>query len=128
MTVDGISHVTLPVTDLKTSVEFYETVLEATPIGPPDTEASIETADRYRFRVAPGQYIVLTDETGPDAGPGAVGEGTMVSFRTDESDLVGLRARLNALGHDYSESTASLGFSDPDGHRLEVTTDVEASY
>lgn len=125
MTVDGISHVTLPVSDLKTSVEFYETVLEASPMGPPDAEASIETADRYWFRVAAGQFIVLSVDPDPEARRGADGEGPMVAFRTDESDLVGLRARLNALGHDYSESTASLIFSDPDDNRLEVTTDVE---
>lgn len=125
MTVDGISHVTLPVSDLTTSAEFYETVLEASPIGPPDAEANLETADRYWFRVAAGQFIVLAVVTDLGAGGGAGEEGSMVSFRTDETDLVGLRARLNALGHDYSESTAALKFSDPDGNRLEVRTEVE---
>lgn len=125
MTVDGISHVTLPVSDLATSVEFYETVLEAHPIGPPDAEAGIETAARYWFRVAAGQFIILSAEADADAGDGPGEPGPMVSFHTDESDLVGLRARLNALGHDFSESTTSLIFSDPDANQLEVTTEVE---
>lgn len=125
MTVGAITHVTLPVSELEASVEFYETVLEARPIGPPDEDASIESADSYWFRVATGQFIILSVYTDPDAEAGSSGPGPVVSFRTDESDLVGLRARLDALGHDYSESTTSLTFSDPDDNRLEVTTEVE---
>lgn len=125
MTVDGITHVTVPVSDLEASAEFYETVLEATPIGPSEEATSIETADSFWFEVAEDQFIILTvvTETGPVAGSGK--HGTMVSFRTDESDLVGLRARLDALGHSYSESRTTLSFTDPDDNRLEVTTGVE---
>jgi catechol 2,3-dioxygenase-like lactoylglutathione lyase family enzyme len=125
MTVDGITHVTLPVSDLEASTQFYETVLEASPVGPPDGDASIESAERYWFRVATGQYIVLSVDTSPTGGAESNGRGPMLSFQTEESDLVGLRARLDALGHDYSESTTALTFSDPDDNRLEVTTDVE---
>lgn len=125
MTIDGITHVTLPVSDLEASSEFYETVLEATPLGPSEGEASIESADSFWFEVADGQFIILTvvPDTGSTAGSDT--DGRIVSFRTDESDLVGLRARLDALGHSYSESRTTLTFSDPDDNRLEVTTGVE---
>lgn len=120
MAVDGIRHVSLPVTDLTTSIEFYETVLEADPVGPDNPDASVAEADAYWFGVGGGQYIVLAQRA--DGNTNA-GEGTPeVALGVDESTLVGLRARLDALDHEYRESSTALRFSDPDGNRLKATT------
>lgn len=115
MSVDGILYATVPVADLPRSLEFYETVLEARPVGPDDEDATRETARAFWFEVGPDQYLRLTTDA-------AETEGTTVAFGTTEADLVGLRARLDALERSYQESSTSLKFTDPDGNPLEVTT------
>jgi catechol 2,3-dioxygenase-like lactoylglutathione lyase family enzyme len=120
MAVDGIRHVSLPVTDLTTSIEFYETVIEADPVGPDDPDASVADADAYWFRVGGGQYLVLAQRRDRDPNTGE--RSPEVALGVDESTLVGLRARLNAMDHDYRESSTALRFTDPDGNRLKVTT------
>lgn len=115
MSVEGILHVTVPVSDLSRSKEFYETVLEARPVGPDDEDATTETATTFWFEVGQDQYLQLSIEaTENQAAP--------LTFGAREADLVGLRARLDALDRSYRESSTSLTFSDPDGNRLEVTT------
>lgn len=120
MAVDGIRHVSLPVTDLTSSIEFYETVLEADPVGPDDPDASVAEAEAYWFGVGGGQYIVLTHHASHDSSPGD--RTAEVALAVDESTLVGLRARLDAMGHAYRESSTALRFTDPDGNRLKATT------
>jgi catechol 2,3-dioxygenase-like lactoylglutathione lyase family enzyme len=115
MGVDGILHATVPVTDLSRSVEFYETVLEARAIGPDAEDATRDTASAFWFEVGPEQYLRLTSESTDE-------EMATLAFATEETALVGLRARLDAMGRSYRESTTNLAFEDPDGNRLEVTT------
>lgn len=120
MAVDGIRHVSLPVADLTASIEFYETVLEADPVGPDDPDASLAEAEAYWFGVGGGQYIVLTPQA---EAPSISGERTAeVALGVDESTLVGLRARLDAMEYEYRESSTALRFTDPDGNRLKATT------
>lgn len=128
--MDGIHHVTLPVADLPRAVAFYEQVLEAEPLGPEDDEdgsgtAGEGTADQPAadawLRVG-GDLLRLTPS--PEAVPDDDGplETVDLALAVREPDLVALRARLDAGGHDYREATTSLRFRDPDGNRLAATT------
>lgn len=122
MDVDGIHHVRLPVADLPDAVRFYERVLELDPIGPASDEVTVETADRYWFRMGLGQYLAL-DEA-PSATPSANNQlaDPSVVLASDEDGLTALRARLDAAGHERRESTATLRFRDTAGNVLAVTT------
>ncbi|MFB6111131.1 MAG: VOC family protein [Halobacteriaceae archaeon] len=123
MDVNGIRHATLVVDDLSAAVQFYETVLEIEPVGPDDEEAGVETAGQFWFRLGPGQYLKLVvDADRSAAGDAASGE-PRIAFEVVESGLVALRARLDAAGFEYRESTASLQFRDPAGNLLAATTD-----
>lgn len=134
--MDGIHHVTLPVADLPRAVAFYERLLEAEPLGPEDEENGADGADGSGTAGEPaagqpgadawlrvgGDLLRLTHSPGTvpeDDGPL---ETVDLALAVREPDLVALRARLDAGGHDYREATTSLRFRDPDGNRLAATT------
>lgn len=122
MDIDGIHHVRLAVSDLPEAVQFYERVIELDPVGPADEDATVESANRYWFRVGFDQFLAL-DVTDPDTPPSSSTlDDPQVVLASDEAGLTALRARLDAAGHDRRESTASLRFRDPAGNVIEVTT------
>lgn len=113
--VIGINHATFAVEDLRTSFEFYVRVLGCRPVA----------------RWARGAYLLagelwITLILGESARKNAPDEYTHVALSVSEGDFDALAERIRRSGariwQENETEGASLYFTDPDGHKLELAT------
>jgi catechol 2,3-dioxygenase-like lactoylglutathione lyase family enzyme len=114
---EGLDHVAIAVSDLDRAEEFYREVLGLERVQP--------QWDPPRIMAAQGSGMALFPE-GEDF-PGETAPHILhVAFRVDREAFDVARAELDERGTEVSFSdhgTAhSIYFTDPDGHRLELTT------
>jgi catechol 2,3-dioxygenase-like lactoylglutathione lyase family enzyme len=115
--VEGVDHVALRVSDQAGSIAWYRGVLGL------DRVHEEEWGDVPAMMVAHGSGVALFPADGA-AGQGP--EFMHVAFRVDRRTFDGARARLADLGIETRFANHgvahSIYFTDPDGHRLELTT------
>jgi len=110
--VRGINHITFVVSDLETSVAFYQDLLGC----------------KLRARWARGAYLSAGDtwlclELGEAAGPASTSNDTHIAFDVAAEDFGALRVRIVEVADLWKANTSegeSVYFLDPDGHKLEV--------
>ncbi|MFL1494428.1 fosfomycin resistance glutathione transferase [Pseudomonas antarctica] len=111
--LSGLNHLTLAVTDLNRSVNFYHQVLHL------QLDA---TWDNGAYLSLPGLWLCLSLDPSRQSEPAA--EYTHYAFTAAASDFPALVARLRAAKvqewRDNRSEGASFYFLDPDGHKLEV--------
>jgi len=123
--MDGIHHLSLPVSAIPKAVQFYRMVLDAERVGPGEEGVDIDAATSFWVRVG-GVPVSLVEspETTPDHDTGngvRPLDDPHFSFAASESELASVRARLDAQRHPYHESTNHIYFRDPDGNLIAVT-------
>jgi catechol-2,3-dioxygenase len=117
--LDGIDHVALLVRDLERSQVWYEQVLG---LGRCYPEWDVPVM------MGVGGTAVALFSTAPDAPPVSPGAATMshLAFRASRDEYERAKGHLSGLGVDWTfedhDISHSIYFSDPDGHRLEITT------
>ncbi|MGR3887337.1 fosfomycin resistance glutathione transferase [Pseudomonas sp. 1152_12] len=111
--LSGLNHLTLAVTDLNRSVNFYHQVLQL------QLDA---TWDNGAYLSLPGLWLCLSLDLSRPSEPAA--EYTHYAFTAAADDFPALVARLRAAQvqewRDNRSEGASFYFLDPDGHKLEV--------
>lgn len=123
--MDGVHHVSLPVSLLPKAVQFYRLVLDAERIGPDDPDAELDSASTFWVRVGdiPIALVQSPDTTldhDPDKGVRPLDD-PHVAFTATESELASVRARVDAQRHPYHETTNTIYLRDPDGNLTAVT-------
>ncbi|MFS0837558.1 metallothiol transferase FosB [Paenibacillus sp. 1P03SA] len=118
MTIRGINHILVSVSDLERSIRFYREVLGATLL--------VKGRSLAYFDLG-GLWLALNTE--PDIPRSEIRQSyTHVAFTVDEEDLPALEAKLAACGallpgrERDSRDKNSLYFEDPDGHKFEFHT------
>lgn len=123
--MDGVHHVSLPVTAIPKAVQFYRMVLDAERVGPENPDAGVESAEVFWVRVGgiPLSLVKNPDTTPDHDSSNGVRplEDPHVAFAASESELASVRARLDAQRHPYHESTNTIYLRDPDGNLVAVT-------
>ncbi len=111
--VTGLNHVTLAVSDLPTSVSFYQDVLGCELV-------SLQASGAY-FSVG-GTWLCLSAD--PAAATQARSDYTHVAFSVASEDFDELQRKLRDYSAPIWQQNRSEGhsvyFLDPDGHKLEV--------
>lgn len=112
MTVRGLNHITLAVTDLQRSVAFYRDLagLGLRALWP----------DGAYFEAGALWLCLSRDE---NAALASRGDYTHIAFDVAADDFDALAARIAAsapIWKDNKSEGRSLYFSDPDGHKLEI--------
>lgn len=125
--IEGLSHLTLHVTDLDRSEAFYRDLLGLAPMG---RDLVRDDGPTSVFRTANGQLVVLVEVEGPvEPFRGKTTSIHHAWYLTPESHAAAV-ARLKALGlpvGDTREAMRAMGQKsfdvfDPDGHRYQVQT------
>jgi catechol 2,3-dioxygenase-like lactoylglutathione lyase family enzyme len=111
--ITGINHITLSITDVERSFDFYATVLGFRPIAKWPKGAYLLAGDTWLALVA--------DQHTRQA---ALPEYTHIAFSISAQDIAPLSQRIRACGatiwqENWTEGD-SLYFLDPDGHKLEI--------
>jgi len=120
--VDAINHISIEVSDLKRSEEFYRHLLGFEPLGRdlwPDSRPSAS------FRTAEGQFLILSEN--PGLGP-LPETGAHQAYTTARSNRDVIAKELKQRGievHTYredrpQEAEDNFYFYDPDGHRIQL--------
>lgn len=130
MAIAGISHVSLTVTDLRVSSEWYTQVLGWQCLA----EDRSETTWFAYGRLPDGTTVVLRQHDSPVTGPfdeRRPGLDHLSLTYTDVSDLEELSAKLAATGSTWSPVQETpharvLNFRDPDNTAIEATVGVSA--
>ena len=113
--VSGVNHATFSVEDLPVSFEFYVEILGCRPVA----------------RWAEGAYLLagefwITLILDKAVRRDSTGEYTHVAFCVSESDFGTVSRRITGYGADIWQENRtpgmSLYFTDPDGHKLEIST------
>lgn len=109
--IQGISHITLGVTDVRRSFDFYRHVLGFKPI---------VCWDKGAYFLVGNFWFCLNQDKQPITGMGC----THYAFSVSPEHFAMMSERINdAEVKIYKENTspgASLYFLDPDGHQLEI--------
>lgn len=111
--ITGINHVTLAVSDLERSFDFYVTVVGLTPVAKWARGAYLEAGN---------DWICLSLDTQTQPGPRA--DYTHLAFSVDPmafetcADAIGQHKAT--VWKDNKSEGESLYFLDPDGHKLEI--------
>jgi len=113
--MSGVHHIALRVRDCAVSAQFYEQGFGLREI------RRVESAEGIRaVWLAAGETVLMLELSLRGHGP-AEGSGHVLVFPT--SDLAAAEERFMALGVAVKDRTAStLYVSDPDGHRVGVST------
>jgi catechol 2,3-dioxygenase-like lactoylglutathione lyase family enzyme len=122
MTIEGISHITLIVQDLKRTSTFLSSILEAKEVY--DSGEETFSLSKERFLLLAGVWVVLM-EGGPLSDPTY----NHIAFKIPESKYENYRDRLEKTGVDFHEGRPripgeglSLYFYDYDNHLFELHT------
>lgn len=111
--LSGLNHLTLAVTDLQRSVDFYHELLQLRLDATWDTGAYLSL---------PGLWLCLSVDPLRPTAPAV--EYTHYAFTVAAGDFTALVTRLRAKGvkewRDNRSEGASFYFLDPDGHKLEA--------
>ena len=109
----GISHITLSVSDVQRSFDFYVNILGCEPVALWGEGAYVLAGDQW---IA----LILDDATRQ----GALPEYTHTAFRVADGEFEKVAARVVASGatifQENKTEGASIYFLDPDGHKLEL--------
>jgi catechol 2,3-dioxygenase-like lactoylglutathione lyase family enzyme len=124
MKLEGLDHVALTVSDLNKSIAWYRDVL-----GLERRHADV-WGDVPTFMCAGSTGLALfpADVPFPAVKPDATQTLVMrhLAFRADRNNFEAAQKHLKELGVEFAfqdhEISHSIYFSDPDGHRLEITT------
>lgn len=124
MKLEGLDHVALTVTDLDKSIAWYRDVLDL------ERRHADVWGDVPTFMCAGSTGLALFPLEIPFPVPKPDAAETLVvrhiAFRADKKNFEAAQKRLKELGVDFAfqdhEISHSIYFSDPDGHRLEITT------
>lgn len=113
--VTGINHVTFSVEDLRISFEFYVRILACRPVARWSGGAYLLAGEFW--------ITLILDESVCE---GVTDEYTHVALSVTEDDFDALAERIRRSGariwqENQTEGT-SLYFTDPDGHKLELST------
>ena len=114
ITVTGINHVVLHVSDVDRAVEFYKGVL-----GFVDRDITPRVERRMRFLRAGMQGLDLFEVAGDVHGGEEMNH---MALNVDATDVDAVVAGLEAAGVEVSERTRrnSVFIHDPDGHHIEM--------
>lgn len=111
--ITGINHITLSVSDLARSFEFYTEVVGLKPVA---------RWARGAYLVAGDHWVCLSLEPGARRGPQP--ESTHIAFSVPAADHTECAERVLAHGvsvwKENQSEGPSLYFLDPDGHKLEL--------
>ena len=111
--ITGMNHITLAVTDIETSFQFYAGILGLKPAAKWKTGAYFTAGDLW---FALNQDSAILESKRPDY--------SHISFTCEQSEFNGLKKRLTEFGcTKWSENESegeSFYFLDPDGHKLEI--------
>ncbi|NIO07677.1 MAG: hypothetical protein GTO40_06580 [Deltaproteobacteria bacterium] len=126
--VQGINHISVTVSDLKKSEEFYGRSLGLEPAG---RDLWPQCGASQTFHAGAGQFLILSETTQVDR---PVEIGTHQAYRISESSRDLLVKDLRELGievHTYKEDRPqeekdNLYFYDPDGNRVQLVTTNQA--
>jgi catechol 2,3-dioxygenase-like lactoylglutathione lyase family enzyme len=114
--VEGLDHVAIEVADLDEAERWYADVL--------GLERAIPEWDPPRVMAAGGSGVALFPAAGGKVEP--LPHMNHIAFRVDRASFDAARERLPARGVELRFSdhgqAHSVYFTDPDGHRLELTT------
>ena len=122
MKLQGLDHIALTVTDLKRSTVWYQKALNL------ERRHEEEWGDVPTFMCAGASGLALFPAETPTPQPDKVRAPGMqhVAFRADRRNFEVAQQRLKELNIEFvfqDHSIAhSIYFTDPDGHRLEITT------
>jgi catechol 2,3-dioxygenase-like lactoylglutathione lyase family enzyme len=121
----GIHHVALLSSDVRTTIEFYQGLLEF-PLTEIFENRDYAGSNHFFFDVGSGNLLAFFDMPGLDLGPYAEVLGGLhhiaISVTQEKWDY--LRAKLDEAGVSYQvESGTSVYFTGPDGERLELLAD-----
>jgi catechol 2,3-dioxygenase-like lactoylglutathione lyase family enzyme len=139
LALQGVDHLALVTDDLKKTIEFYTQVLGMTlvhvrrvPYAPDRGQPPYEHCRHYFFDMG-NQSLLAFFEYPPDAPKGnrdALGGMQHVAFHADRANFDRAQARLRAHGVELlgpfhlGGRFYSIYFFDPNGIRLEITTDL----
>lgn len=124
--IEFLDHVALRVRDMEESARWYEKVLGLKKL------QTVEWGPYPIFMVAGQTGIALfpakTDQP-ENLPPGDWLKGDHYAFRVDRENFEAAKAHFEEMGLDYEFQDHyyfhSIYFTDPDGHRLELTTEVK---
>jgi catechol 2,3-dioxygenase-like lactoylglutathione lyase family enzyme len=124
-TARGIHHTALLSSDVRTTIEFYQGLLEF-PLTEIFENRDYAGSNHFFFDVGTGNLLAFFDMPGLDLGPYAEVLGGLhhiaISVTREKWDY--LRAKLDEAGVAYQlESGTSVYFKGPDGERLELLAD-----
>ncbi|HKT03521.1 MAG TPA: VOC family protein [Rugosimonospora sp.] len=121
----GLHHFALLCSDVRRTVEFYQSVLEF-PLTEIFENRDYPGSNHFFFDLGNGNLLAFFDLPGVDLGPYAEVLGGLhhVAISVTPDRWAHLRGKLDAAGVAYQvESETSLYFRDPDGARLELLAD-----
>lgn len=111
--ISGLNHITLAVTNIDTSFEFYSEVLGLKPLAKWDKGAYFLAGDFW--------FCLNVDEARRPAE-----DYTHYAFSVDQKAFLDMKKKIEQAGYGaFKENTSpgdSFYFADPDGHKLEIHT------
>ena len=119
--VEGFHHAALAVSDVPSAVSFYEEVLEFRPVGPDDSENTVETADYFWMKIKDGEWVNFADRPDATTDHPRENDDPHLAFRTTEEEISTVKQRLADRDVEVRETRTSIYFHDPDDNFLELT-------
>jgi catechol 2,3-dioxygenase-like lactoylglutathione lyase family enzyme/nitrite reductase/ring-hydroxylating ferredoxin subunit len=124
--IEGLSHMTLHVTDLTRSEGFYRDIMGLEPVG---RDLVSDDGPTSLFRASSGQLLVLVEMAEVEAFRGKTTSIHHAWYLTPEQHDAAI-ARMKARGKDISDTREamramgqkSFDVYDPDGHRYQIQT------
>ena len=116
--ITSLNHMTLAVTDIERSFDFYRNVMGLTPLCRWDKGAYFLAGDVwFSLNVDPTRSATIKDR-------GLTDDYTHYAFSVSDSDFIPMRQKLLDAGVLEFQPSKSPGqsfyFVDPDGHKLEI--------
>jgi catechol 2,3-dioxygenase-like lactoylglutathione lyase family enzyme len=121
----GVHHVALICADVRTTVEFYQGLLEF-PLTEMFENRDYPGSTHFFFDIGNGNALAFFDLPGLDLGPYAEVLGGLhhLAISVEPERWQRLKRKLDDAGVEYAHVDASsLYFRDPDGARLELISD-----
>jgi catechol 2,3-dioxygenase-like lactoylglutathione lyase family enzyme len=118
---DGVHHQALICSDVATTIEFYQGLLEF-PLTELFENRDYEGSTHFFFDIGNGNCLAFFDFPGLGLGDYAevLGGHHHLAISVPEDNWHRLKAKLDDAGVDYWEHKTSLYFTGPDGERIEL--------